>query len=77
MKHIPFALLIIAIIIFAGRLAVNAMGIMPSQPQVLACQSDWQRLCPAYPKDQISQIKACLEAHKPQLSKLCGELFPK
>lgn len=66
-----FVFATVVAVILAGMLSASAMGIMPSQEQILACQADAQRLCPTYPKDQIAQIQACMEAHKKQLSDQC------
>lgn len=62
-------------VVLAGMLAASAMGIMPSQEQILACERDAGRLCPSYPNNQVDQIRACLETNKKQLSPHCREVF--
>lgn len=74
MKHLPFALAIAAIVILAGMLAVDAMGIMPSQPQIAACQGDARRLCGSLIGGPIDAIRACMEKNKSQLSEACRQV---
>lgn len=70
-----FVFATVVAVVLAGMLAASAMGIMPSQEQILSCERDAARLCPLYPKDQHDQIRACLEANKKQLSPRCQEVF--
>lgn len=73
MKHLRFALAIAAIVILAGMLAVDAMGIMPSQPQIAACEADARRLCGPLLGGPIDAIRACMEKNKSKLSEQCRQ----
>jgi hypothetical protein len=48
---------------------------VPSQTQILACRADAYRLCGRYLGGPIDVIRACMMAHKSQLSKTCRAAF--
>lgn len=76
MKHLPFTVAIVAIVILAGMPAVSAAETVvqvPSQNQILACQEDARRLCGAYLLGPIEVVRACMLAHKAQLNQPCRE----
>lgn len=78
MKHLPFTIAIIAIVILAGMLAVSAAESVlevPSKEQRAACDADARRLCGPYLKSPIGVVRACMIAHLSQISPSCLEAF--
>jgi hypothetical protein len=48
---------------------------MPTQAQIDACRPDAIRLCGSYLAGDRAVIRACMLAHRPQLSQQCRDAF--
>lgn len=73
MKHLPFAVAIVAIVILAGMLAVSAAE--STAPRTItdvqaACLTEYFRICSAVPLVE-AEVRACIKDHKSSFTPHC------
>lgn len=74
MSRLTFSLMIGAMVLAAGVLAVNATDASPTrQENGLTCLNDYFRVCPNTSQTE-PEIRACIKAHKATFSPYCLSL---